>query len=315
MQEKAENHYLLQLGNNQQWCFSADESARRFLEKLAWTMELRTNAVLGGQRQTRIGAGPSSGEATCLHGSDRPFLDKWNVRCTAGATLVSGDFSEKDTCNPGISFSDEAGYNWEFRIRHSEREPYDNMLIWQLLRVVYAAAERDGGLLLHGGIAARGDQGVLLLGPSGVGKSTCLGRMPSPWRALCDDETLVVKDAAGEYRIHPFPTWGAMDRDNGRGRWNVQEHVALGAVFLLQQCGPGEIDSAERHSAALASIYAFQNSDALWLRYQQEMIGSERNESRRRRFENACELFRAIPCYRLRTTRNGEFWTEIDRVL
>ena len=28
-----------------------------------------------------------------------------------------------------------------------------------------------------------------------------------PWRSLCDDATLVVRDASGRYWAHPWPTW------------------------------------------------------------------------------------------------------------
>ncbi len=207
------------------------------------------------------------------------------------------------------------GKDAEFRIRLLGRGIEDAVLIWQLLGIVYAGAEEEGGLLLHGGIAARGDEGVVLLGPSGAGKSTCLGRIPPPWRALCDDEVLAVKDGSASYRLHPFPTWGELVSGKQDSSWKVQEHVSLKAVFILEQCKQGERETIEPLGAGLASVYLFHNCESMWMRYPPVLEQERRRLIRRRRFENCCTLSQAVPCYRLRTTLEGQFWDEMAKVL
>jgi hypothetical protein len=45
------------------------------------------------------------------------------------------------------------------------------------------------------------------------------------------------------------------------------------------------------------------------------MDREEVKSSRLKLFDNACELARKIPAYRLRITKSGRFWEEIEKVL
>jgi len=272
----------------------------RFLESFARTAQLVPGMTGGGRRVVLT---PMQ-ETSCQQGY-RPDHD--GALCEqSGGKLHSESVSLSD-------ISVDRDLEFEFRLLSQSSD--DTALIWQLLGIVYAGAEEQGGLLLHGGIAARGDEGVLILGPSGAGKSTCLRRIPPPWRALCDDEVLVVRDGSARYRLHPFPTWGELGSGKPGSSWKVQEHVSLKAVFLLEQCEPGEKEATEPFGAGLASVYFFRNSESMWVRYQREPDQQRRNYVRRRRFENCCELSKTVICYRLRATRDGEFWTEIAKVL
>lgn len=126
---------------------------------------------------------------------------------------------------------------------------------WQQLVRLSACIGREtharGGVLLHSGLAAcpgswslassgrtRPEYGVLLAGRSGVGKSTALRRLPSPWLALADDVTLLLRDEKGTYWAHPWPTWSRFfgeEASDGRDIWNVQRAVPLRAIFVLEQ--------------------------------------------------------------------------------
>ncbi len=84
--------------------------------------------------------------------------------------------------------------------------------MWTALSPVFDAAQDSGGLLFHAALAELNGSGVLIIGPSGAGKSTCSRRLPVPWRSLCDDEVLIVRDSPGQYHAHPFPTWQELIR-------------------------------------------------------------------------------------------------------
>jgi SynChlorMet cassette protein ScmC len=200
---------------------------------------------------------------------------------------------------------------------------------WQQLTRLSAAIAREtqpyGGVLLHSGLAAYPDLsgfgnltglgGVLLAGRSGVGKSTASRRLPHTWRALADDVTLVVCNGRGAYYVHPWPTWSRFFGDeagDGSDTWNVQQAVLLHAIVILEQ---GPVDRIEPlgpgHAVALLSELAQQAS-----RYLVE--GMSRDELAAfhcQRFDNLCALVRAVPAYLLHVSRDGAFWTEIERVI
>lgn len=73
--------------------------------------------------------------------------------------------------------------------------------------VIVLDVENRGGLLLHGALAECKRQGVILAGPGTVGKTTASRRLRLPWHSLSDDATLVVRDRAGRFGAHPWPTW------------------------------------------------------------------------------------------------------------
>jgi SynChlorMet cassette protein ScmC len=203
---------------------------------------------------------------------------------------------------------------------------------WQQLVRLSACIGREtharGGVLLHSGLAAYPgspplsrtertgiESGVLLAGRSGVGKSTAIRRLPSPWDSLADDVTLVVRDEWGMYWAHPWPTWSRFFGEgagDGSDTWDVQQAVPLWAIFVLEQ---GEKDRAEPmgpgHAVCLLAELGLQTST-------QALIGMPLDEIAAfnlQRFENLCDLVQAVPAYLLDVSLNGTFWEEIERVL
>lgn len=183
-----------------------------------------------------------------------------------------------------------------------------------------------GGVLIHGGLAQTppasdgvhgmaGQTGLLLAGRSGVGKSTAARRLPPPWRSLCDDVTLIVRDPAGRYWAHPFPTWSRFfgeEAGDGSDTWDIQEAVPLRAMFVLEQ---GPDDRAERiglgHTLALLSELAHQASN----RFLTGVPVDEIAAFHKARYENLCALVRAVPAHMLHVSLRGMFWNEITRVM
>ncbi|MBN1939147.1 MAG: SynChlorMet cassette protein ScmC, partial [Candidatus Aminicenantes bacterium] len=206
---------------------------------------------------------------------------------------------------------------------------------WVRLARISAAIGREtldrGGVLIHGGLAAtplspagrnfdspggsRGGAGILLAGRSGVGKSTASRRLPPPWRSLCDDVTLVVRDEAGRYWAHPFPTWSRFfgeEAGDGSDTWDLQETVPLNAIFVLEQ---GPDDRAEPigggHTLALLSELANQATNRFSTGCPIEAIAAFHLA----RYHNLCALVRAVPAHLLHVSLTGAFWGEVARVL
>ena len=202
---------------------------------------------------------------------------------------------------------------------------------WQQLVRVSACIGREtharGGVLLHSGLVAHpgmpslssigssgAECGILLAGRSGVGKSTAVRRLPSPWRALADDVTLVVRDEWGMYWAHPWPTWSRFFGEhagNGGDTWDVQRAVPLRAIFVLEQrakdraeaIGPGQ-------AVCLLAELGLQTSTHVL----RDIPLDEVADMNLQRFDNLCDLVQVVPAYLLDVSLNGAFWQEIERV-
>ena len=221
--------------------------------------------------------------------------------------------------------------------------------LWQQLMRLSACIAHEtqprGGVLLHSGLAAyphrqptfplqgvsqpgrwesapspqegegRGEEGILLAGRSGVGKTTASARLPRPWRALADDMVLVVRAEDGAYWAHPWPTWSRFFGDeagDGNGTWDTQGAVPLRAIFVLEQgdedrvapLGPG-------HAVSLLAELARQTSTYFVRGWPLDELAAFNRQC----FENLCALARAVPAYSLHVSLDGAFWEEIARAL
>jgi len=192
-------------------------------------------------------------------------------------------------------------------------DPYMFPLRFMHLAAVIALnTENRCGMLIHGALAERNGYGVILAGHSNVGKTTASQRFPSPWRSLCDDATLVVRDSRGTYWAHPWPTWSRFTSGGPGGSWDVQRAVPLKCVFFLKQT---QEDSVEEVGIPRASYLLFDSADQLSSRMTQRMENHEIRSLRRQRFDNACALGKTVSCYSLSLSLDGSFWCEMERVI
>ncbi|MBF0498876.1 MAG: SynChlorMet cassette protein ScmC [Candidatus Riflebacteria bacterium] len=173
-------------------------------------------------------------------------------------------------------------------------------------------AQTRGGVLIHGALAERNGIGVILAAPGGTGKTTASERLPAPWRSLCDDTTLVVRDTQGSYHAHPWPTWSRFFDDGPGGTWNVEKAVPLRSIFFLVRAPE---DRAERigsgQAVSLLAECAKQASRLMTVNISEEENRAQNLE----RFNNICTLLQDIPAHILHISLNGSFWNEIDRAL
>jgi SynChlorMet cassette protein ScmC len=169
-----------------------------------------------------------------------------------------------------------------------------------------------GGLLLHGALIERNGWGIILAGPGRVGKTTASRRLPSSWRSLSDDATLIVCDEEGAYWAHPWPTWSYFMSGGRGGTWDVNHAVPLKAIFFLQKA---QLDRAEPvapgQSVCLLVELAEHTSWSMAHGKGKEVARTLRLQ----RFENICALVKDVPCYHLHLSLDGSFWKEIEEVI
>jgi len=195
--------------------------------------------------------------------------------------------------------------------------PGDNLGILSLnlvrLSLVLAReALARGGVLIHGALAERDGIGVILAAPGGTGKTTASNRLPAPWRSLCDDTTLVVRDSQGNYWAHPWPTWSRFLQGESGGTWDVQNAVPLKGIFFLDQAVEDHLESVgPGHAVSLLVECAEQTSQLMARRLSKEETRALHLE----RFNNLCALARVVPAHVLHISLTGAFWQEIEQAL
>jgi hypothetical protein len=188
--------------------------------------------------------------------------------------------------------------------------PFANLV--RLSLVFAREAQARGGVLLHGALAERDGRGVILAAPGGTGKTTASNRLPVPWRSLCDDTTLVVRDPHGNYWAHPWPTWSRFLDGGAGGTWDTQSAVPLKGIFFLaravddrvERLGPG-------HAVSLLVECVKQAARFMPLGPPKEELRALQLEW----FNNLCALARVIPAHVLHISQTGAFWHEIEQSL
>jgi SynChlorMet cassette protein ScmC len=169
-----------------------------------------------------------------------------------------------------------------------------------------------GGLLLHAALAEHQGRGFAMAGPSGVGKSTASSRLRPPWHSLCDDSTLVVRDRNSRWWAHPWPTWSRFLRGGPGGSWPVEHAAPLRAVFFLSQSPVDQLQPVGTTQATALTI-----ESAVSLAWEAHRLTDEIAA----RSLSGCgvraarALASAVPAYSLKTSLEGRFWDEIERVL
>jgi len=180
----------------------------------------------------------------------------------------------------------------------------------ETVAVLVRLAERNGALLLHAGLAEVNGRGVLLVGPSGVGKTTTSRRMQAPWVSRSDDQTLVVEDASGSCWAHPWPTWSRVAQFDSEQTWQVERALPLDALFFLQQGPESRGNAIGRGEAVCRLVMACEQVYPA-----QRWTPKVRHHVRRRWLDRACEVAGQVPAFNLQVSLQGPFWEEMERLL
>ena len=182
----------------------------------------------------------------------------------------------------------------------------------ELSQIFCSKAEERGGVSIHGALAEKNGNGIILAGQGDVGKTTASRRLPSPWCSLSDDSSLIVLDKKNNYRAHPWPTWSSLISGEKIQTWDVQFSVPLKAIFILSQ---SKIDKVEQIGKGQAICLLNEAVDQAWWGLDARLRDKEKHALRLQRFNNICKLVNSIPTYLLHISKNGSFWKEIEKVI
>ena len=185
----------------------------------------------------------------------------------------------------------------------------------QLLRLGKLMAygcEQNGGLWVHGALVEMNGTGVIMAGPGGVGKTTAAGRLPRPWRILSDDMCLIAKSPASEYWAHPWPTWSRIRQGDLNGSWDVQEAVRVGLICMLSQNEQDQLESVSYHQA-VSELMDVSNQTRVYLSSEMDEIAAR--GANLKCFQNAVNIAKIVPTYRLKVSLAGKFWEEIEKAV
>jgi len=173
--------------------------------------------------------------------------------------------------------------------------------------------QSGSGLFIHGALVEKDGRGIIMTGPPGVGKTTASNRLPSSWKCLSDDKTLVVCDNHGQYRAHPWPTWNRFAHSGSVGSWEVNHSVPLKGMFFLTQAQRDRVEPIRAGQSACMLVETCQQAAFLSL----ELGDTDKGLriQRLQRFKNICALVKAIPSFMLHISLTGSFWDEIDKAL
>lgn len=293
--------YLLSLSSGLDWefgpCDGADEETRAWVDRFASYMGLERGAAHVARRLCfgKMTAGDGNGHTSrFLPGlpADVPAAG-WRAQGNSGMMLLR---------HP------------EVRDIYCGLYPDDKPAAAQMRRPLVPVFEetiRMGGLPLHGALVERRGEGMIIVGRSGAGKSTCCRRFPPGWQVLGDDLAIVVLDADGGYRAHPLPTWSAFESGGNGWPCRANHSVPLRAFFFLQQVPDNGVEPLAGAKTALVIERACKEA-LLPFDFFSPGHASFLGENV---FANAVSLAAAVPAFRLRVSLDGRFWEKMDEVL
>jgi len=295
-------HYRLQLADGQGWEIVAAQGAEPWVDKLASIMRLPCAA--------------SDGHPKLVFTRKSLDRDWWRDPVSRLAPAVAKSLPEKgwiahDLTSLHFWAHDEVP-DVVCEMGDEQDHDLDIVRMWLALAPIYNRTLELGGLPLHAGLVEKKGRAVLLAAPGGTGKSTCCARIPAPWRALCDDLTLMVLDATGQHQVHPFPTWSNYLWKVSENTWDVHQHFPLSALFFLEQ---GESDQATSIGQGKASVLITESAEQVCQTAWRNLMPGEERYLKERLFQNACALAKVVPAFKLSVTLHGRFWEEIDKAL
>jgi SynChlorMet cassette protein ScmC len=283
--------YCLALGDGSNWHISSDKEMAPFVSKFAKISRLRECKPSYSSEIAFSKYKPEMTDANSLK-----KISEWNLYKYRYIHIWLQKNFEKAFCE----------------IKESSEITVQYLSMWFSLQPIYQKSISLGGLPLHAGLAELDGKAILFAAPGGTGKSTCCRRLPGHWKALCDDEVLIVMDKNGRYLAHPFPTWSDYIWQRAENTWDIQYSVPLSAIFFIEQSSNDEVIPMKiSHS----SMNVMGSSLQVLEKYERTMSDEEKITSRKEAFSNAYEIAKNASCYSLCATLNGRFWEEIEKVI
>ncbi|NPV63166.1 MAG: SynChlorMet cassette protein ScmC [Methanotrichaceae archaeon] len=292
IKDRACESYAISLADGQSWKLTADSSAEAWLRSAARIMKLCPEE-LESAKTIFFYRNDSQRSNENREDYSTSFLD-WQ---TLGAIRIRSKMGD-----PFI----------ECELAEEIDEILDYLCLIQATYPIYCGSIDKGGLPLHAALIVHQGRCLAIAAPGGTGKSTCCKRIPEPWQALCDDEVLVTKDVRGEYQAHPFPTWSEYLWQRSAPSWDVQQHFPMAGFFVLQRSEENYVSPIRKSEAA---NFIYQSSYQILLRSSKYLSDINKNLLRRHLFDNACQIAKSVPAFRLHVSLTGDFWSHIEEAL
>ena len=284
--------YRLRLSGDNTWLITADADRRALLEEMARVMELEP--VDGFEPASRlVFTGPDGVTAHVAAGDDDPQLAYQDAKLTIWWFARRQDA----VCEFAADLTGDDVYQ----------------ALRMTVQIIHHRNVLCGGLTLHGALVEFAGNGILLAARGGTGKSTCCRRLPSSWKAWCDDETMLIPDGAGGYLAHPFPTWSHFLDGGGPRTWSTERAVPVGTVFFLEQAPQDQVVPLRAYEIPMWLYHSvfpiYQRHFGLHLKRIESTLFNTRI------FDNACDLAHAVSARALHVSLDGRFWEKIEEVL
>ncbi len=185
--------------------------------------------------------------------------------------------------------------------------------MWSSLKAIYRYYVEQKTGPIHAALASLNNQGILIAAAGGTGKSTCSSRFPAPWQALSDDNALIVKNSnSNQFYAHPMPTWSDHLWSEKFSTCNCSHAVPIKAIFFLEQA---KQDGAMLLPPAIAIHKLFGSFKQIWENYFKKLPQPAKIAMSRNIFDATGEIVKAVPCYTLKATIDGNFWQVIESLL
>jgi len=280
--------YGLRLSDGNNWWITSDEKNIHILEKFAFIMNLRE--IPSDNMPKYILSSPINEDA--LYKSD----NDWQVSNYRAVRIWHNKSYNNAICE----------------INNDQGDFSEYYIMWTSLQFIYKTSFHLGGLPFHAGLAEYNGHGIIFAGVTGMGKSTCCRRLEGDWKALSDDEMLVVLDENKNYVAHPFPTWSEYLVNKAENSWDVQRSVPLSSIFFIERAEKDEIIPISDYEGCTRII---RSTTQVLESRRTDMTNEEKPQLLKHIFNNAFNMSKAIPTFRLCLSLNGRFWEEIEKTL
>ncbi|MCM1567438.1 MAG: SynChlorMet cassette protein ScmC [Dehalobacter sp.] len=301
--------YSLTLADGQQWCIiHEDEASEPIVKRLVSIFGLKAD---NGNGSTKIIVAKRCFGAEGDIVNDSRSYSRFKDYPRDGWLMVRQD-PVRIWHHPDIPDMVCELMDYDKEKLHIENLEYlDFQYMVGTLYPIYQRVIDRGGIIMHSAMMELGGKGVVLAAESGTGKSTCYRRIEKPWRAVTDEEALVVK-VGDRYIMHPMPTWKNYYELGMKEASNVQQQIPLHAIFFLER---GEKDRAFPVGKGKAALLIYQSSIQLLGKYWLFMSMPEAAAFRKKLLDNACNIAASVPAYTLQATLTGRFWEEMEKAL
>jgi SynChlorMet cassette protein ScmC len=169
-----------------------------------------------------------------------------------------------------------------------------------------------GGLPIHAALINYCNNGILLGGNNGCGKTTCSRRLPQGWIPLCDDMAIIEVLDDNMVNAIPFPNWTEHLSEPLHLNLSKYDKINLNTIFFLKQSKTLDIVPLTKINATLNLVRLSCQICSFYWRNDKSLNVPE---WRSKIFTNSWDIVQNIPCYLLYTSLLDEFWKEIEKVL